>query len=156
MSNISICIYSSIINVDLMACSPLMPRGNFILWYGIQTWHLPWQKMQRLPLSVTPSNSKLFVEISPVIDGCCLTVFLSVSWRSLCQFWSDSPNALLQKRRNRGKSSDLKTFFIQLCILCLVWLIGSITSRSLFHLIIGSSIITKTCISWILDVSQVH
>lgn len=36
------------------------------------------------PLSVTPNNTKLTIaEIPPVIDGSCLTVFLSVSWRSL-------------------------------------------------------------------------
>lgn len=41
-------------------------------------------------------------------------------------------------------------------ILCRDWLIGSITSPSLFRLIIGSSIITKSCISWIFDVSPVN
>ncbi len=51
---------------------------------------------------------------------------------------------------------NLPFFIWPRCILYPAWLMGSITSRSLFWLIIGLSVITKTCISWIFDVSQVH
>lgn len=60
---------------------------------------------------MTPNNTKLTIaEIPPVIDGACLTVFLSVSWRSLFRFFDQ----ILQRQYfNRGeteeKSSDFKS-----------------------------------------------